>query len=374
MPLSVDSIVQQACFDIAARVPESAYLSVNWFANCIENWSGCADFEVLTLENGERGYALIGRGKQSRHGWVFSRVLALNESMNERIDEVVVELNGFYAGKTELFSATFEQLLIRLLGRDDWDEFRVSGVIAARAGTVTDLARKYGLAVHVHAEKPSYWVDLDHVREQGDGDYLATRSANCRQQLRRALRKLEQRHGKVRLEVAETQSQAQAIFEQIAPLHRARWTAARSGRKYSGFDNPQFVDFHQKLIQRSLGSGSVELLRVLTGSTMIAGLYNIVEGRTCCFYLSGVNYQIGEEFKPGMLAHWLAIEHHLNRGMGRYDFLAGENRYKSSLATHSDRQLWLVLQRPRVRLKLEAAARLVKHRIRQIVHSRSSAE
>jgi hypothetical protein len=94
-----------------------------------------------------------------------------------------------------------------------------------------------------------------------------------------------------------------------------------------------------------------------------AYLYNFVSGDRVHFYLSGVNYGVSHAIRPGMLAHWMAIEKNLSEGKSLYDFLAGDARYKRSLSTGEDRTLWLVLRRPRWRLELENWARRLKGKL-----------
>jgi CelD/BcsL family acetyltransferase involved in cellulose biosynthesis len=150
------------------------------------------------------------------------------------------------------------------------------------------------------------------------GNYLATRSANTRQQLRRSLRALEKHFGKTRLTAASCTTEALKWFKEIAPLHRARWP--RDG-KPTQFDNPKFVAFHETLINSSFDSGSIDLLRLESGGVAIAYLYNLKSGGHVSFYLSGIDYALARKFHPGMLAHWLAIERYLSNGGSAYDFL-----------------------------------------------------
>jgi CelD/BcsL family acetyltransferase involved in cellulose biosynthesis len=76
--------------------------------------------------------------------------------------------------------------------------------------------------------------------------------------------------------------------------------------------------------------------------------------------MSGINYQLEPNLRPGMLAHWMAIEASLATGKRSYDFLAGDARYKRSLSTAEDKVLWLVLQRPRLKLQVETWVRKAK--------------
>jgi CelD/BcsL family acetyltransferase involved in cellulose biosynthesis len=113
----------------------------------------------------------------------------------------------------------------------------------------------------------------------------------------------------------------------------------------------------------SFARNEVQYLRLRAGDTTFAYLYNFVCAGNAHFYLSGIDYSVGEQYRPGLLAHWLAIERNLSAGHHSYDFLAGDARYKRSLCTGQDRTVWLVLQRPRWRLQLEGFARRLKNRL-----------
>lgn len=70
--------------------------------------------------------------------------------------------------------------------------------------------------------------------------------------------------------------------------------------------------------------------------------------------------------KPGFLAHTAAIEHAAAAGHELYDFLAGDVRYKKSLATSSTSLVWARVQRLRLRF-------FVEDRVRELVRARRAA-
>ena len=61
-------------------------------------------------------------------------------------------------------------------------------------------------------------------------------------------------------------------------------------------------------------------------------------------YQSGFAYpEAAGPRKPGLTTHWLAIEMYRAEGMRLYDFLAGEDRYKTSLSNAEIALHWLDL-------------------------------
>lgn len=351
----------------------SFFVGPHWLGAAAVVWPDKAAVRALTVAapGGASAGALVGAGARVRAG-VRVRVLALNEALHPGLDETYVEMNGFACANPERYPALLDALLAELMNDDSWDEFRVSGLLPDAAAATREIARRHGLMVHLFNVKPTYWVDLDAVRNAHAGDFYASLSANTRQQVRRALRALEKDVGKVVLERASTVAMAREWFLAAGPLHRARW-AGGAGAVYGGFDNPHFVGFHTTLIDRSFDDDAIHMWRVRAGERVFAYLYNFFDAGCSYFYLSGVDYTIGEKYKPGIVAHVLAIERYLAEGARKYDFMAGANRYKSSLATHESTQEWLVLQRPRLVLRAEALARRLRSAWRQRRAGRDSA-
>ncbi len=356
------SALEQVQAEVARRTPDSLFLSSAWLRASLDCWAGRARYRVEEIaEEGQPPvWALLGRRTEIRHGFLPVRVIALNQSTIDVLDQPWIERNGFYGGTPDRFGRHLSLLLERLESDRGWDELRLAGLQESHAHDALYLAARTGLACRLEFEQPSFNVDLKAVRESHGGDYLSVLSANTRQQLRRARRLAERSLGEIRLDVASSLGQALAWFDASGPLHRRRWGGAEDDPYSSGFDNPAFVDFHRRLIELAFPTGGIQYLRLTAGDTVLAYLYNFVSGLHAHFYLSGIDYSVDPSVKPGMLAHWLAIEHNLATGMDVYDFLAGDARYKRSLSTGQDRTLWLVLQRPRWRLQFEGFARGLK--------------
>lgn len=355
---------------LASRPERSIFTSRHWLAACLETWPADLGWRVWSAGSNRPAFeslAIIGRGTERRHRVLNSRVLAFNQSGHSTHDEAFIEMNGFYGGQANAFPETFEALLQELLQDSSWDEFKVAGLLPAEAGAVESLAARHRLDIRVIDRKPTYWTDLEKIRRLHGGDMYAALSPNSRQQIRRAHRALEKDVGPVSLTRAESVSTALEWLARAGILHRARW-AGSSILPYGGFDNPDFVSFHQALIRGAFADDVIDLWRVSAGDRPFAYLYNFRIDNKAFFYLSGIDYDIGDKYRPGMIAHLQAISHGIAGGLNAYDFMAGENRYKASLCTDQSELTWLVLQRPKFKLKLERIARNLKTRI-QIARS-----
>ena len=176
------------------------------------------------------------------------------------------------------------------------------------------------------------------VRAQAGG-HLALLSANTRQQLRRSLRRYAL-DGPLQIQRAETLDEAQAFLAALGVLHQQTWT--RRGRP-GAFANPDFVAFHQALLATAWPRGEIDLLRVSFGTRALGYLYNFRWRGRIANYQTGFDYptEPSTPLKPGLTCHHLAAEQYAAEGLDAYDLLAGESRYKSSLATNSETLHWI---------------------------------
>ncbi len=347
------------------RPAESFFLSHWWISACAETWPSTAGHGLLVLDchgdgqagNERQAIALLGARNIWRHGWLRVRILGLNQSLDEDLDEPTMELNGLYGVLGPEFPGLFESLLEWLGKRHDWDEFMVPGVFGERAQQIRTSALKHGLRLRVAKQSESWWVDLEEISSKHGGDYLAALSANTRQQLRRSRRAIEKEYGALSIEQAGSAEEALTWIDELAALHRTRW--AVPGAR-SGFDIPTFRAFHRTLITNAFAAGGIQMLRISAGESTIAWIYNLVLNGHVHFIMSGIDLERFHKFQPGLLAHQLAIEHNLAAGARIYDFLAGTARYKANLGTHRSTQEWLVLWRPRPGLLLEDRLRKIK--------------
>jgi CelD/BcsL family acetyltransferase involved in cellulose biosynthesis len=200
-------------------------------------------------------------------------------------------------------------------------------VAAHRAAHLTRISRC----------QPSWFIDLAATRRSGC-DYLAGRSANTRQQLRRSDRLFAAR-GPITLTHADSPDAAHAALDQMAELHQAVW---KKRGKAGSFASPFFCRFHHTLIDSGFPRREVTVMKISCGETVIGFLYNFTWRRRMLAYQSGFEYYEDENrAKPGLTCHFAAIRDALQQGFDIYDFLAGDDRYKRSLADCSHKQFWL---------------------------------
>ena len=176
-------------------------------------------------------------------------------------------------------------------------------------------------------------------------------SRNTRSQLKRAINKLA---AEITINKAQNKQQAFDMLSWASTHHIKRWHD-------SGFLNKQFIEFHKRLISTGIDSNQVALLQVNVGEQVAAVYYYFLQDKRVYFYLGAVNYDgFDDKFKIGLVAHCYAMTHFARLGFEKYDFLAGEARYKASLSDEQTLQYMYVLSKPTLKLKLIKALKSLK--------------
>ncbi len=295
-------------------------------------WTGCLAAErfadPILIEATEAGQT-VGLALANRRPGLFRGTLHWGESGDPRLDCIYVEHNGplTLAGReAEVARAMIAEASARydliLGGLDE------SGLAAARAAASV-LIQKSALAP---------LADLAAARRT-PGGYLMLCTANTRQQIRRSDRAYAA-VGTLRIGRAAAIEEASAWLDDLARLHQATWTArGRDG----AFAAPFFARFHHALIRRGLPRGEIDLLRVTAGRETVGILYNFRYAGRVMAYQSGFAYSDAHKArKPGMTSHSQAIQYSMTDGADIYDFLAGGDRYKRSLATREPWLYWVM--------------------------------
>ena len=296
------------------------------------------------------------RSKQSRHGFVNSRTLHLNETGRPEFDRLTIEHNSLLsaAGDEAAVLRTAAAFLARQPG---WDECCLSGLDDPVEAALEEAATAHRLWYRQRWTKAFHFIDLNRVRHAG-GDYLESLSANTRYQLRRAMKGYAAL-GALVCQRAASASEALAWFDDLARLHQVHWAA----RDEPGAFSSDFTrSFHTALIERAWPLGGVSLLRVSAGPELLGYVYNFEHGGTAYNYQSGHVAAASNKLKPGLVVHALAVQEALQRGLGTYDLLMGGDHFKPSLCHASGRMSWSVLQQPRLVLGLENRLRVARDR------------
>ena len=337
------------CVDLAAVEQAWRALESRADASFFRSWTwvGCqADIRFnrpVLLEARWRG-RVVALGLLNRSGWWLEPdTLWLGESGRRDLDAVFVEHNGLLieTGRSAWLGRRCLAALAAapLGGRFPW---RGRRVLLNGVDTAQIAAPGSPLRTRISSAQPAPMVDLAALRATGTV-YFESLSANTRSQLRRSNRRYEAT-GPLRIERAATLPEALAYLDALALLHQQTWT--RRGRP-GAFANPAFLSFHRALVGRGLADGAIDLMRITARERVIGYLYNFRYRGRVCAYQSGFAYDASEpQLKPGLTCHALAIGQALSDGCTHYDFLAGDSRYKRSLANAEQTLYWVELLPP----------------------------
>jgi CelD/BcsL family acetyltransferase involved in cellulose biosynthesis len=337
--------------ELESRAQQSFFLSWAWVGCWLRQTGARPNWLVAT--RGERlvGLALLQPGKSNTFPYLSGRYLTA--SGRPDFDSVFIEYN-------DLLAEPHERPAVRQAFRDflslpqsaarpfgGWSRLHLAGATDEMRASWTDER----FVVRAETVRSAPFIELKDVRKSGT-TYLGTRSANCRQQIRRSMRLFEI-YGDLRLEEAHSIEEARSIFDDMKRMHQIGWQARG---KPGAFAVPFFEQFHSALLEEAWPAGRIDLLRLRAGSKMIGCLYNFLFRGDAYAYQSGFVTASDPRQKPGLMMHAMAAERYASAGLDRYLLLAGESRYKTSLATGAEILHWLVIRKRGMRGMAEELA------------------
>jgi len=162
-----------------------------------------------------------------------------------------------------------------------------------------------------------------------------------RRNLRRYRERLDQQ-GRVTFETTHDVNKLSEPFNALVELHRARWLEKTNGSMLEGTATEKF---HRAAASELAHRGIVRLHSMRLDGRIIAIVYAWIERGRAYSYLGGFDPALSR-FSPGVLSLEYAIEQSINEGARVFDFLRGEESYKTT---------WGAIGETTFRLLLEAA-------------------
>lgn len=153
-------------------------------------------------------------------------------------------------------------------------------------------------------------------------DFLNTRSANFREQVRGRERRMWQDHNVVLYET-EDPTRLERDLETLFELHVARWGWARA-EKFAGAQQRAFL---HEFAATALRQGWLRLRVLELDGRPVAAMLNFRFGGSEWFYQGGRDPGVGR-YSVGFVLQAHAVREALNDGMRSYRFLRGEEAYK----------------------------------------------
>lgn len=306
-------------------------------------WVGCMAGERYAdpvLIEVHRNETLVGLALFDRRNGPGGTSLHLQESTDPPLSSIFVEHNGPLVSITDpvlrqaVLASLFTYAINGPLGAVVTRARRL--VLSGVTADCADAASMTGGLVAEKSARVAPYADL--LSDEPAGSFIQRLSRNTRHQLRRSNR-VYAAQAPLTISRAETVEAGLAFLSDMILLHDRTWTARG---KAGAFSTPAVRRFYRELLTNGIPAGEVDLLRVAAGDAAVGYLMNFTHSGTVSAYQSGFDYaSAGSHQKPGLTCHYLAIEHYQARGFHTYDFLAGADRYKLSLANAQRGLHWL---------------------------------
>jgi CelD/BcsL family acetyltransferase involved in cellulose biosynthesis len=191
---------------------------------------------------------------------------------------------------------------------------------------VDALARSTGARLRSLKRRPDTLPMIDLSAHSSWDAYLASRSSNLRQQVRRFRRRAAKGHS-LRLRRTEHVGQLASDMERFFHLHDLR----RELQGGSSLSTDRARSFHLRFAASCLERGWLRLWFLELDERPIAAWYGWRLGARYSYYNSGFDPS-WSALRPGLLLLAGVIESALEEGAAEFDFLLGEEHYKLRFA------------------------------------------
>lgn len=171
--------------------------------------------------------------------------------------------------------------------------------------------------------------------------YLASRSGNFRDKLRKATNRLQRDH-----QISVARAGQDISLEDAMPLLKElileRWTG-----QSEAFATERFDLFHQRLAQRLHAQGQLTLWFLMVDGNAVAAEYDFIDRhrRRAYGFQSGWRQEFAK-FSVGKILQARCLEFFIQQGVREYDFMSGHGEYKSSWCTGERQVLDLEVPNP----------------------------
>lgn len=357
-PFSDLKFVEELWTDLQTRSVHSYFNSWGWISTWLLSLPSDSRITFhVGYQNQKPSVAFFLGERKKRNYLLPSRVFSLNATAYPYYDSLYIEYNTILYDASVLIN--FNDIINYLVGLS-WNELSLPGASHKFATdfNLTENKKRPFYLLRDH-DTNSFFVDLQKVRDI-DMNFLQLLSSNRRSQIRRSLKQYET-NGKIHIQEAASTQEALDLLDQLVQYHQLEWKK----KGWAGaFANPYFYQFHKDLIKNRFPKGEIQLLHVYTDQMDIGYIYSFVYKKEILFYQSGFNYQNNNNYRPGLISHYLAILHNAQKGMKTYDFLAGDSTYKRTLATDSTPMYWIKLYKNKWRYMLEALVLKIKNKVK----------
>lgn len=224
------------------------------------------------------------------------------------------------------YAAAVDCICACILGcRQQWDYIQLSDI---RADSIAATQFRRTMEGHgLSATMAFSSVCPYEVLPRSTEEYSAKLTSGFRKSLRYYARTL-QREGHVEFLTVDHAPDLQGAFDDLRRLHRARFETRRAS---SAFLQPQAEEFHRAALLSLAEGGWARIHLLKLRGKCIAASYELSSGQRLFFYQTGIDPDYSR-FSVGQLLIQFTIERAIQNSCAEFDFLRGNEAYKSKWA------------------------------------------
>lgn len=244
--------------------------------------------------------------------------------------------------------------------RNDWDAIDLNAIDAddlVMASFAERMGDGHGCLVRSREMRGTWRFDLPTSWDELIDSY----SKNRRKKLRRKTKNYFD-SGRAVYRTATQPDQISEFADQLFRLHRLRWATATGN---GTFGSAEIESFHRATFAGMLATDSLELAIVELDGQVIAAEYNLKNSTTRFGYQAGIDPAV-YDLSPGEISSAMAIRNAIHAGAKRFDFLRGDEDYKTTWGAENHPAYRLRIQRQAVRGYLDHYADETKTILRNI--------
>jgi len=236
-------------------------------------------------------------------------------------------------------------------GRDEWDTLELDGVEQAdeAVGALVRALAARGCAVRQRQRIGAWRLELP-----GDWKSYISRLSKSRKGGVRTLEKRYFETGRAVMRTAESEADVERGLEILHDLHQRR---RQSLGDPGCFASPRFAGFLEEAARRFHSLGQLRLQWIELDGRPVAAEFDLSSADAVFHYQSGIDPGAMQD-KPGWLMQICALKNAIEEGFREFDFLRGDEPYKS----------WWRAQRRQL-VEVRVAAPRLSARLRQGVWS-----
>ena len=167
--------------------------------------------------------------------------------------------------------------------------------------------------------------------------WLSSLHRDRRYKVRKVRKKLEEAHADARFFVWSDPTTLEQGVDRLAHLHRKRWE--RIGAPHA-FSSPAYMGFHHAVIAACFRRDRLRLYCLELSGEVVA-IYYFYKFRDRVYLMQSGFDPDHADVNPGQVLLGHIVEHAIGEGHKVLDFLRGEHRYKSELATGERETVYL---------------------------------